>query len=63
MKPLRSHDVLAFRGEADEAFRWIDRAYGQRDAGLYLIKIDPLLRKIEADPRYKAFLRKMNLPL
>jgi TolB-like protein/Tfp pilus assembly protein PilF len=59
---LEIADVLAFRGEADEAFRWIDRAYGQHDAGLYLIKVDPLLRKIEADPRYKAFLRKMNLP-
>jgi adenylate cyclase len=54
--------VLAFRGKVDEAFHWIDRAYGQRDAGLYLTKVDPFLRKIEADPRYKAFLRKMNLP-
>jgi len=59
---LQIADVFAFRGEADEAFRWIDRAYRQRDDGLYLIKVDPLLKNIEADPRYKAFLRKMNLP-
>ena len=54
--------VFASRGEVDEAFQWVDRAYRQRDAGLYLIKLDPLLKNIEADPRYKAFLRKMNLP-
>jgi TolB-like protein/Flp pilus assembly protein TadD len=54
--------VFAFRGEVDEAFHWIDRAYRQRDSGLYLIKLDPFLKKIEADPRYKAFLGKMNLP-
>jgi adenylate cyclase len=57
-----AEDVLAFRGEADEAFRWIERAYRQRDPGLYMIKVDPLLKNIEAEPRYNAFLRKMNLP-
>jgi len=59
---LQIAEVLAFRGEADEAFSWIDRAHGQRDAGLSLIKGDWLLKNIEADPRYKAFLRRMNLP-
>jgi adenylate cyclase len=55
-------DVFASRGELDDAFRWIDRAYRQRDAGIYFIKVDPLLKNLETDPRYKAFLRKMNLP-
>jgi tetratricopeptide (TPR) repeat protein len=55
-------DVFASRGELDDAFRWIDRAYSQRDAGIYFIKVDPLLKNLETDPRYKAFLRKMNLP-
>lgn len=55
-------DVLAFRSQADEAFRWFERAYRQRDARLYLIKVDPLLKSIEPDSRYKAFLREMNLP-
>jgi TolB-like protein/Flp pilus assembly protein TadD len=54
--------IYAFRGESDEAFRWLDRAYAQKDATLAFIKGDPLLKKIEGDPRYKAFLKKMNLP-
>lgn len=55
-------ELHAYRSEADEAFRWLDRAYAQKDSGLYLIKGDLLLKNLEPDPRYKAFLRKMNLP-
>jgi len=41
---------------------WLERAYKFRDEDLYSIKDDPLLKNLESDPRYKAFLRKMNLP-
>jgi TolB-like protein/thioredoxin-like negative regulator of GroEL len=54
--------VYAFRGETDEAFQWLDRAYSQKDPYLVSIKGNPMLKKIESDPRYKAFLKKMNLP-
>lgn len=56
-------EIHAFRGEADEAFDWLERAYQQRDGGLADMKGDPLLRNIERDPRYRAFLQKMKLPL
>ena len=54
--------VYAFRGEKDKAFEWLDRAFNYRDEDLFMIKDDPLFRNLEADTRYKAFLRKMNLP-
>ncbi len=54
--------VYAFRGENDHALEWLDRAYEARDEDLYFIKGDPLVKNLESDPRYKAFLRKMNLP-
>jgi TolB-like protein/Flp pilus assembly protein TadD len=56
--------VHAWRGEADEAFTWLDRAYVQHDSGLAdYIKYDPFLRALRPDPRYTALLRKMNLPI
>jgi len=55
-------EVLAYRGEIDRSFTWLERAYRQKDVDLYRIKGDPLLRNLEADVRYQAFLRKMNLP-
>lgn len=54
--------AYAYRGERDDAFRWLERAYAQKDTGLYSIKGNPLLAQLEPDPRYKAFLKKMNLP-
>jgi TolB-like protein len=54
--------VFAFRGQLDEAMHWLERAYVQKDAGLFSVKFDLPLKNLEKDPRYKAFLKKMNLP-
>ena len=56
-------EVHAFRGETDEAFKWLDRAYAQRDGGFSEMKGDPLLKSIEGDPRHAAMLRKLKLPV
>jgi tetratricopeptide (TPR) repeat protein len=62
-RPFDIARVYAFRGETDQAIKWLDQAYAQKDrVGLSIIKTDPMFKKIEEDPRYKAFLRKMNLP-
>jgi len=53
--------AYAFRGEREQAMTWLERAYQIRDVDLFFIKQDPQLRNLES-PRYKAFLRKMNLP-
>jgi tetratricopeptide (TPR) repeat protein len=55
-------EVYAFRKQSDEAFEWLDRAYAQRDGGLIETKVDPLLKSLHGDPRYIAFLKKLNLP-
>ena len=55
-------DVHAQRGEIDEAFASLDRAWAFHDPGLAIMKRDRWLRPIEADPRFAAFLRKMNFP-
>jgi TolB-like protein/Flp pilus assembly protein TadD len=55
-------ESYALRDQKDEAFRWIDRAYTQKDVDLYRIKSNGLLTNLKPDPRWKSFLRKMNLP-
>jgi TolB-like protein/tetratricopeptide (TPR) repeat protein len=54
--------IYAWRGDKDKVFEWLDRAYQQHDSGLVDVKVDPLLHGVRGDPRYKALLRKMNLP-
>jgi TolB-like protein len=55
-------NVYAFRGQSDEAMHWLERSYVQKDSNLFLVKSYPPLKGLTGDPRYKAFLRKMNLP-
>jgi TolB-like protein/Tfp pilus assembly protein PilF len=54
--------TYAYRGDRALAFQWLDRAYEQRDQGFNTFVGEPLFKNIEGDPRYKAFLKKMNLP-
>jgi TolB-like protein/Tfp pilus assembly protein PilF len=55
-------EVYAWRGQKDQAFQWLERAYAQRDGGLIEVKVDPVLASLRTDPRYPAFLEKMKLP-
>jgi TolB-like protein/tetratricopeptide (TPR) repeat protein len=52
----------AYRGDHDLALEWLERAYQQKDPVLAEIVGEPLFKSMVKDPRYKAFLRKMNLP-
>jgi TolB-like protein/lipoprotein NlpI len=54
--------VHAYRGEPDAALTWLERAYEQRDSGMVFLKVDPLLRDLHSNPRFRALMRKMNLP-
>jgi TolB-like protein/cytochrome c-type biogenesis protein CcmH/NrfG len=55
-------EICAYRGETDQAFTWLERAYKQRDGGVPTLKGDPLLRSLQRDPRWPAFLKTMKLP-
>jgi serine/threonine-protein kinase len=54
--------VYALRGERDQAFPWLDKAIQQRNTDLAGINLEPGVRNLRDDPRYKAILRKMNVP-
>lgn len=60
--PYAIATVYGYRGQADQAFTWLDRALAMRDAAFAGIKSDPLLRKLQPDPRYAALLKKAGLP-
>ena len=48
-------------GNKDEAFRWLERARGNRDEDLMYLRVDPKLRELRGDPRFHHLLREMNL--
>jgi hypothetical protein len=55
-------EVYAWRGETDKAFDWLQISYDNHDTGTLSLLIDPLVRGLRGDPRYKSMLEKVGLP-
>ncbi len=55
-------EVYALRGETDKAFEWLQIAFDDRDAGMLGLLVDPLLRGLRDDARYKNLVVKVGLP-
>jgi TolB-like protein/Flp pilus assembly protein TadD len=64
--PRRASYVIAkaygFSGNSALAFEWLNRAFSAQAKLLTDLKSEPAFRGLHGDPRYLAFLRKMNLP-
>ena len=52
--------VLAFRGEADRAFEWLDKAVQYNDPGLSLLAVPIQFANILDDPRWLPFLESIG---
>jgi adenylate cyclase len=50
-------------GDKDQAFAWLDRAYGERSSmlALYLTN-DPRMDSLRSDPRFTELIRRVGLP-
>jgi len=55
-------EVYAVRGEKEKAFEWLQISFDNHDTGTLTLLIDPLLRSLRDDPRYKNLLAKLGLP-
>ena len=53
--------VHAYRGEANAAVTWLERAYQQHDTETPQMKLSHILRPLQGDPRFKALVAKMKL--
>ena len=56
--PYAVASVMAFRGAADDAFGWLDRARAGGD--ISYLAVDPAFKTLRADPRWTPFLRRVG---
>jgi TolB-like protein/DNA-binding winged helix-turn-helix (wHTH) protein/tetratricopeptide (TPR) repeat protein len=57
--------IAAALDDRDEAFRWLEKSYEQRDFNLLFIRyctVDPACKQLSSDPRFQAVVRRMNFP-
>lgn len=52
----------AWRGEADQAFTWLDYAASAGDSSLMYLPFDPHWRRLREDPRMRAWLQRLAPP-
>ena len=55
-------EIYAFRGEADRAFEWLERAYAQRDGGLIEMKVVSFLKSLKRETRTSPSSRRCACP-
>jgi serine/threonine-protein kinase len=54
--------VYAVRHETDKAFEWLQVAFDNHDGGMTSLLVDPMLRDLRNDPRFKSLVAKMAFP-
>ena len=60
LAPYNIAYILAWRGEADRAFEWLDKAVEYKDSGLAVILNEVLFSNIFDDPRWLPFLQSIG---
>jgi len=55
-------EVHACRGEVDQAFVWLNRAYDRHDSDLVYLKPAYFLKALHGDSRWATLLKKVGLP-
>jgi len=53
--------ALAYRGERDRAFQWLEKAFQSSDPLLGSVALYPTFENLHSDPRWLPFLRKLGI--
>jgi len=59
--PISLANLYFALGEKDKGFKWLDKAYEERDSTLLEIKGDPGFDSVRSDPRFATMLKKIGL--
>ena len=61
VSPYTIATIYAGLGEKDQAFKWLEKAYEERDIWLMNLRIDPVLKPIRADQRFTNLVQRIGL--
>ena len=60
--PANVADLYAFRGDYEQSFLWLDKAFDARDPVLIEALTYPSFKPMYSDPRWGTFIKKIGLP-
>jgi tetratricopeptide (TPR) repeat protein len=60
--PIYFAGIYTSLGNKDEAFRWLGRAYQERNSGMAYLRTWPLWDPLRSDPRFDDLVQRMGFP-
>jgi tetratricopeptide (TPR) repeat protein len=61
VSPYTVAAIYAGLGQKDQAFKWLEKAYDERDIWLMNLKVDPVFGKLRSDRRFPDLLARTGL--
>jgi hypothetical protein len=61
VSPYTIATIYAGLGEKDQAFKWLEKAFEERDIWLMNLKVDPVLKSLRSDQRFEDLLQRIGL--
>lgn len=61
VSPYTVAGIYAGLGDKDQAFKWLERAFEERDVWLMNLKVDPVFAKLRSDKRFQDLLTRAGL--
>ena len=61
VSPYTVATIYAGLGEKDQAFKWLEKAFEDRDIWLMNLRVDPVLKPIRADQRFTNLVQRIGL--
>ena len=61
IRPYRLASLYARLGDKEQAFKWLEKAYEERDIYITTLKVSPVWDAFRSDARFKDLVRRVNL--
>jgi tetratricopeptide (TPR) repeat protein len=61
VSPYTVAAIYAGLGERDQVFKWLEKAYSERDIWLMNLKVDPVFKSLRSDRRLAGLLLRLGL--
>ena len=61
VSPYTVATIYAGLGDKDQAFKWLEKAFEERDIWLMNMKVDPVLKPIRSDQRFTNLVQRIGL--
>ena len=61
VSPYTIATIYAGLGDKDQAFKWLEKAFDERDIWLMNMRVDPVLKGIRSDSRFTDLLKRIGL--